>query len=131
IDQTLNEAKTAFLERFKSAISDERKEVFTQKYDVEIKSTDWKDPEIQAWYVDCLEQIRVSAIENIHKRIDAARIDNPSKIAELQQQSIVWIDIAMKTLSEDKYMLEPTKTAYEQETKSVPTAAMADDMQEN
>ncbi len=90
---------------------------------VEIDNIDWIDPEIQAWYVDCLEQIRTSAIERIHKRIDAARIDNPSKIAELQQQSMVWIDLAMKTLSEDKYMLGPTKTAYEQEKKSLLTSA--------
>ena len=130
IDQTLNEAKVLFLEQFKSALSQEKQSTFTQKYNAEIENTDWQDSEIQAWYTNCLEKIRASAIENTYHRIDAARIDDPSKIAELKQQSIVWIDIAMKTLSEDKYMLEQTKIAYEREKASLPAVAVADDVQE-
>ncbi len=130
IDQTLNEAKVLFLEQFKSALSQERQSTFTQKYNAEIENTDWQDPEIQAWYTNCLEKTHASAIENMYHIIDAARIDDPSKIAELKQKSIVWIDIAMQTLSEDKYMLEPTKIAYEREKASPPAVAVADDVQE-
>jgi hypothetical protein len=130
IDQILNEAKVVFLEQFKAALSQGKQSTFTQKYNAEIENTDWQDPEIQAWYTNCLDKIRASAIENKYHRIDAARIDAPSKIAELKQQAIDWIDIAMQTLSENKYMLEPTRIAYEREKASPLAVVAANEIQE-
>lgn len=110
-EKTLLEAKEMFIEQLKLAISNGKNKNFIQEYDAEIENTDWQHDAIQTWYTNCLIEIHEQSIQNTFARIDAARIDDEIKVAELKEQAKKWVDDAIKAL-ENKYLIDSTIDDY-------------------